>query len=157
MSAMASQITSLAIVHSTVYSGAGQRKHQSSASLAFVRASDAENVSILMTSSWNKNIIKLGHFRTVARTTNQCGVGWGWGGVGGVGGGWGGGVIYSLVSLYNVVLTKYHYIVLSTCEGHDAENISILMTSSWNENIIKLGHFRTVARTTNQWGGGGGY
>ena len=37
MGAMASQITSLAIVYSTVYSGADQRKHQSSASLAFVR------------------------------------------------------------------------------------------------------------------------
>ena len=37
MSAMASQINSLTIVYSTVYSGADQRKHQSSASLAFVR------------------------------------------------------------------------------------------------------------------------
>ena len=37
MSAIASQITSLASVYSTVYSGADQRKHQSSASLAFVR------------------------------------------------------------------------------------------------------------------------
>ena len=37
MSAMASQITSLTIVYSTVYSDADQRKHQSSASLAFVR------------------------------------------------------------------------------------------------------------------------
>ena len=37
MSAMASQITNLTIVYSTVYSGADQRKHQSSASLAFVR------------------------------------------------------------------------------------------------------------------------
>ena len=36
MSAMASQITSITIVYSTVYSGADQRKHQSSASLAFV-------------------------------------------------------------------------------------------------------------------------
>ena len=36
MSAMASQITSLTIVYSTVYSGAVQRKYQSSASLAFV-------------------------------------------------------------------------------------------------------------------------
>ena len=36
MGAMASQITSLTIVYSTVYSGADQRKHQSSASLAFV-------------------------------------------------------------------------------------------------------------------------
>ena len=35
--AKASQITSLAIVYSAVYSGADQRKHQSSASLAFVR------------------------------------------------------------------------------------------------------------------------
>ena len=37
MSTMASQIASLTIVHSTVYSGTDQRKHQSSASLAFVR------------------------------------------------------------------------------------------------------------------------
>ena len=36
MSAMASQITSLTIVYSTVYSCADQRKHQSYASLAFV-------------------------------------------------------------------------------------------------------------------------
>ena len=37
MGAMASQITSLTIVYSTVYLGADQRKHQSSASMAFVR------------------------------------------------------------------------------------------------------------------------
>ena len=37
MSAMVSKITSLAIVYTIVYSGADQRKHQSSASLAFVR------------------------------------------------------------------------------------------------------------------------
>ena len=37
MGAMAFQITSLTIFFSTVYSGADQRKHQSSASLAFVR------------------------------------------------------------------------------------------------------------------------
>ena len=36
MSAIASQITSLTIVYSTVYSDADQRKHQISASLAFV-------------------------------------------------------------------------------------------------------------------------
>ena len=35
--AMASQITGLSIVYSTVYSGADERRHQSSASLAFVR------------------------------------------------------------------------------------------------------------------------
>ena len=56
MGKMASQITSLTIVYSTIYSGADQRKHQSSASLAFVRrvpgefhaqmASNAENVPI---------------------------------------------------------------------------------------------------------------
>ena len=37
ISTMASQITSLTIIYSAVYSGAGQRKHQSSASQAFVR------------------------------------------------------------------------------------------------------------------------
>ena len=60
MGAMASQITSLTIVYSTIYSGVDQRKRQSSASLAFVRgiprartgefpaqmASNAENASI---------------------------------------------------------------------------------------------------------------
>ena len=37
MSTMAYQVTGVSIVCSTVYSGADQRKHQSSASLAFVR------------------------------------------------------------------------------------------------------------------------
>ena len=37
MTILASQITSLAVVYSIVYSGVNQRKHQSSASLAFVR------------------------------------------------------------------------------------------------------------------------
>ena len=37
MTTMASQITSLTVVYSTVYSDADQRKHQTSASLAFVR------------------------------------------------------------------------------------------------------------------------
>ena len=37
MSTMASQITSVSIVYSTVGSGADQRKHQRSASLAFMR------------------------------------------------------------------------------------------------------------------------
>ena len=58
MTTMTSQITSLTIVYSTVYSDADQRKQQSSASLAFVwgihwdrwipaqRTSYAENVSI---------------------------------------------------------------------------------------------------------------
>ena len=55
MTTMASQITSLTLVYLTVYSGADQRKHQSSESPAFVRgihripaqmACNAENVSI---------------------------------------------------------------------------------------------------------------
>ena len=37
MGAIVSQITSLTIVYSMVYSGADQRKHESSASLAFVQ------------------------------------------------------------------------------------------------------------------------
>ena len=40
MSVMASKITSLTIAYSSVYSSADQRKHQSSASLAFVRGMD---------------------------------------------------------------------------------------------------------------------
>ena len=44
MSTMASQITGVSILYSTVCSDADQRKHQSSVSLAFV--SNAENVSI---------------------------------------------------------------------------------------------------------------
>ena len=36
MEAMASQITTFTIVYSTAYLGADQRKHESSASLAFV-------------------------------------------------------------------------------------------------------------------------
>ena len=45
MRAMASQSTSLTIVCSAVYSGADQRKHQSSASLAFVRGIHRSPVS----------------------------------------------------------------------------------------------------------------
>ena len=64
MSAMASQITGVSIVHSTVYSGADQRKHQISASQAFVRGIHQWPVNSphkgpltrkcfhLMTSSW---------------------------------------------------------------------------------------------------------
>ena len=64
MGAIASQITSLTLVYSTFYSDAHQRKHQSSASLAFVRgihrglpaqmASNAENVSIC----WRHHVIQ---------------------------------------------------------------------------------------------------
>ena len=74
MGSIASQITSLTIVYSIVYSEADQRKHQSSASLAVVRgihrtgefpvqmASNAENVSI-----WRRHHVQRSnklHFRT---------------------------------------------------------------------------------------------
>ena len=67
MTTMASQITSLTVVYPTVYSDADQRKHQSSASLAFVwgihrdrwiprtKASYAENVSIW----WRHHVIDI--------------------------------------------------------------------------------------------------
>ena len=64
-SATASKITSLTIVYSTVYSGADQRKHQSSTSLDVgnspvtgefptQRASDAKNVSIW----WRHHVVR---------------------------------------------------------------------------------------------------
>ena len=67
MTTMASQITSLAVVYSTVYSDADQRKHQSSASLAFVWGIHRDRwiprtkcqlrgkCFHLMTSSWNNH------------------------------------------------------------------------------------------------------
>ena len=45
MSLMASQITSFTMVYSTSYSGVGQRKHQSPASLAFVRGINRGSVN----------------------------------------------------------------------------------------------------------------
>ena len=72
MGVMASQITSVSIVYSTVCSGTYQRKHQSSASLAFVRGIHRWPVNSphkgqlrgkcfhLMTSSWNGTEIMLG-------------------------------------------------------------------------------------------------
>ena len=65
MGTIASQITSLTVVYSTVYSGADQRKHQSSTSLAFVWGIHRDRwiprtkgqlrgkCFHLMTSSWN--------------------------------------------------------------------------------------------------------
>ena len=64
MTTIASQITSLTVVYSTVYSDADQRRHQSSASLAFVwgihrdrwiprtKGQLRRNCFHLMTSSW---------------------------------------------------------------------------------------------------------
>ena len=72
---MASQITSLTIVYLMVYSGAYQRKHQSSASLVFVRgefpaqrASNVENVSI-----WWRHHVPCGY--TVVRQSIFSGSG----------------------------------------------------------------------------------
>ena len=72
MSMMASQITDVSIVYSTVCSGADQRKHQRSASLVFLRgihrwpvilrtqrASNAENVSIWL----RHHVIRMIEFR----------------------------------------------------------------------------------------------
>ena len=70
MSAMSSPITNITIVYSTVYSGANQRKYQSSASLALVRGIHPWPVnsfptqrgkhgkcSHLMMSSWNGHLL----------------------------------------------------------------------------------------------------
>ena len=75
MGAMASQITSLTIVYSTVYSDADEIKHQSSASLAFVRGIHWDrwiprtNGQLrgkclhLMTSSWITTVTHLQQFQ----------------------------------------------------------------------------------------------
>ena len=62
MGTVASQITTVSIVYSTVCSGADQRKHQSSSSLAFVRVFTGEfpgKCFHLMTSSYNQNFLSL--------------------------------------------------------------------------------------------------
>ena len=62
MSALASQITGVSVVWPTVCSGSYQRKHQSSASLSFVRGihwwpgQQREKCFHLMTSSWLSNM-----------------------------------------------------------------------------------------------------
>ena len=74
MTTMASQITSLTVVYSTVYSDADQRKHQSSTSLAFVWGIHRDRwiprtkgqlrgkCFHLMTSSWKMSFGKLRPF-----------------------------------------------------------------------------------------------
>ena len=65
---MASQITSLTVVYSTIYSDADQRKHQSSASLAFVWGIPRTKGQLcgkcfhLLTSSWVKSPYHCGLF-----------------------------------------------------------------------------------------------
>ena len=56
MGAIASQITNLTIVYSIVYSDADQRKHQSSASLAFVRGIHLGPVPQMATGSYAENV-----------------------------------------------------------------------------------------------------
>ena len=87
MGAMASQITSLTIVYSAVYSGADQRKHQSSASLAFVRGIHRSPVN--SPHKWpvtrkmfpfDDVIMKQHVFREISysstwRTCDKCGIG----------------------------------------------------------------------------------
>ena len=79
MTTMASQIPSLTVVCSTVYSDEDQRKHQSSASLAFVwgihrdrwiprtKASYAEKVSI-----WWRHHVRLGFLAAPNLLLTQC-------------------------------------------------------------------------------------
>ena len=59
MSPMASQITSLTIVYSTVYSGADQKKHQSSASLVFMRGIHRWPVNCPTKGQWRGNCFHL--------------------------------------------------------------------------------------------------
>ena len=75
MTTMASQVTSLAVVYSTVYSDTDQRKHQSSASLAFVWGIHRDRwiprtkgqlrgkCFHLMTSSWQQTGRIIRHFK----------------------------------------------------------------------------------------------
>ena len=74
MSTIASQITSLTIVYSTIYSGADQSKHQSSASLAFVWGihRNAENVSIWWRHHVFLNGVVVTHSRTFFMVTSQA-------------------------------------------------------------------------------------
>ena len=85
MSTMASQITSLTIVYSTIYSGAEQRLHQSSTSLAFVRgiqgtsefpsaqmASNSENNFHLMMSSCCKELLWVKGHEAIATYTSDA-------------------------------------------------------------------------------------
>ena len=87
MGGMTSQITSLAIVYSTVYSGADQRKHQSPASLAFVRGIHRGQVNsphkwpvtrkllpfddVIMQSRWCGGTFVIKHFRYMHSDLNM--------------------------------------------------------------------------------------
>ena len=85
MGAIASQITSLTIVYSIVYSDADQRKHQSSASLAFVSGNSpgplnsphkwpvTRKMFHLITSSWIDCYCRVGFLGALsARESQPC-------------------------------------------------------------------------------------
>ena len=87
MGAMASQITSLTIVYSTVYLDADQRKHHSSASLAFVRGIHRKSVNSphkwpvsRKMSPFDDAIMKNGDIRSthVVWPTGKCAYFWAW-------------------------------------------------------------------------------
>ena len=59
MDAIASQITSLTIVYPTVYSRPDQRKHQSSASLAFVSGEFTESGEFPAQTASNAEIVSI--------------------------------------------------------------------------------------------------
>ena len=80
MGAMASPITSLTIVYSVVYSDAGQRKHQSSASLAFVRGIHRWPMNSLHKGPVTRKMVPFGDVIMKWIEINWCGrkiwVGW---------------------------------------------------------------------------------
>ena len=64
MGAVASQITNLTIVYSTVYSDAEQRKHQNSASLAFVPGEFLAQMAVTRTMFPFDDVIMISHHST---------------------------------------------------------------------------------------------
>ena len=64
MSIMASEVTSLTIVYSTFYSGVDQRKHQTSASLAFLRG--------IQRNRWNPHTKRQEHGKCFHLMTSSC-------------------------------------------------------------------------------------
>ena len=71
MSAMASQVTSLTIVYPNVYSGTDQRKHQSSASLAFVRKKGPHKRPVTRKMSPFDDVIMFGIETSVGKSVPQ--------------------------------------------------------------------------------------
>ena len=81
MSAMASQITSVSIVCLTVCPGADQRKHQSSASMAFVKGihqwpndslTKGQYVRANHINQWNWEVVWLVAVSTLSHCLNHC-------------------------------------------------------------------------------------